>query len=281
MWLTNSPDFHHIDLNTTSIHIEKKQDWWSSFDSAIKKVNSKLALENLKMELPKTIEQKINQAKENLYKNKDFKWALENEFQKWIKINYITDNLFSVYSNETNDISFFINEKWETLIFVSYREDTLVDENNKFLDTSIETFKETWYFMDAENQTRDIYKIIWEDENGKLILSEKPLNKNSVDYFNALKKIINYSDTLDILFALKHNWNIGNGHIDDYINSWALNLKFLQLMRNKKLFERPDVFEYALKKMKVTVEDIVKAKENWDITEEQWRKIYKVLQKLK
>ena len=283
MWLSNSPDINHtINLNTTSTQIEQKQGLWSSFNSAMENINSKLELDWLKLELPKTKEQKEKEVYDNIYQDEIFKWALENGlFKQWIKVNYISETLFSVFSNKTKNLSFFCNEKWETLIEVPYRFKNFVDKNNKFDNTSLHTFEKTWYFLDAENKTWNIFKIIWTDEKWDFILSDTPLNKNSIDYFNALKKVIQYSDTMEILLSLKHKWNIWKWNIDDYIRSNALNLKFLQLLKNKNLLETPDVFEYAIKNMNLTIQDIVTAKVQWDITEEEWREIYNILKKSK
>lgn len=277
MWLSNTPDINHnMGLNTSTIHIEKKQEWWNSLNDTIDKLNSKLVLNNLKVELPKTKEQKEKDVYNNIYKyDESFLGAIkDSKFKQWITVKYITKDIFSVYSNKTKDISFFANKKWETLIFVAYREWSFIDENNKFLDTALNTFEKTWYFMNAEKWDRNIYKIIWKDKKWEFILSEKPLDKNSIDYFNALKTMINHYDTTFILISLKHKWKTSKWHTDDYVNSKALNLKFLQLIKNKNLFETHDTFEYAIKNMNLTVQDIVTAKEQWDITEEEWREIY-------
>jgi hypothetical protein len=282
MWLTNSPDINHsINTNITSSHIEKKQDWWNHINDTIDRLNSKLALDNLKIELPKTKEEKLQEATKNLYKNKDFKWAIENVFKQWITEHYIKDNVFSIFDNETNDINCFYDKTWKILIFVDHREWSFIDDNNKFLDISLNTFKETWYFMNAEKWDKNIFKIIWEDENWEFILSDLPLDKNSIDYFNALKKMITYHDSTLILIALKHNIKIWEWNINSYINSEAINLKYLLLLKNKNLLEIPDTFEYAIKNMNLTIQDIVTAKEQWDITEEEWREIYNILQKSK
>lgn len=282
MWLTNNPDINYtVDLNTTSSYIEKKQDWWNHLSDTIDRLNSKLALDNLKIELPKTKEEKLQEATKNLYKNKDFKWAIENVFKEWITENYIKDNVFSIFDNETNDINCFYDKTWKILIFVDHREWSFIDDNNKFLDTALNTFEKTWYFMNAEKWDKNIFKIIWEDEKWESILSDKPLDKKSIDYFNALKKIINHYDTTFILISLKHKWKTWKWNIDDYINSEAINLKYLLLLKNKNLLETSDTFEYAIKNMNLSVQDIVTAKNNWEITEEEWRKIYNILQGIK
>lgn len=280
MWLVNSPNINHsIDLNTSISQFESKQKWWSNFDSAVNKINSKLEIDWLKLELIKSKEQKEKEVYNNIYKDEIFKWALENElFKQWIKVNYITDNLFSVFSNQTKNLSFFTNKEWETLIDVPYRFWTFIDDNNKFYKTSLHIFEKTWYFLDAEKWTWDIFKIIWTNEKWEFILSNTPLNKNSIDYFNALKRTINYSDTMNILLALKKNWTTWKWNIDDFIRSNSLNLGFLQLLKIKNLLETPDVYEYAIKNMNLTIQDIIKAKEKWEITEQEWREIYKILQ---
>lgn len=279
MWLTTSPDINSsINLNTTSSYIEKKQDWWSNFNNAVDNLNSKLQLDWLKIELPWTNKEKLKEATKNLYENEDFKWAIENKFKQWVTEHYINDNLFSIFDNETNDINFFFNKEWKILLLARYREWNFLDTNN-FLDTALNTFKETWYFMNAEKLDKNIFSIIWEDEKWEFILSDTPLNKNSIDYFNALKKIVNHYDTTFILIKLKNKWKFWEWQIDDYIRSEALNLKFLQLMKNKNLLETADIFEYAIKNMDLTIQDIVNAKEKWDITEKEGREIYNILEK--
>jgi hypothetical protein len=40
-------------------------------------------------------------------------------------------------------------------------------------------------------------------------------------------------------------------------------------MKHKKLFKTPDIFEYAIKNMNIKVDDIIKAKNNNEITEKE------------
>lgn len=281
MWLTTSPDINHtVDLNTTSSYIEKKQDWWSDLNNTIDKFNSKLALNNLKIELPKTKEQQEKDVYNNIYKyDESFLGAVKDgRFKQWITVKYITKDIFSVYSNKTKDISFFSNKEWQTILMAKYRSQNFAVEN-KFLDTALNTFEKTWYFMNAEKWDNNIYKIIWKDEKWEFILSNEPLDKKSVNYFNALKTMVNHYDSTFILIKLKYKLKFLRWHIDNYINSWVINLKLLQLIKNKNLFETSDIFEYAIKNMNLTIQDIVTAKNDWDITEQEWREIYNILQK--
>ena len=214
----------------------------------------------------------------NIYKNKDFIWALERGvFSKWIDVRYINDNLFWVYSKNNWKISFFSNALWELVLNVSYRESYFIDEEWEYLESSLKAFEEAWFFMDSKSWKRNIYKILWKDKNWEFILKDKPLNKNSIDYFNALKEISKNYDIILLLISIKNKIEIWKWNIDDFTLSWALSMKFLLLLQEKWLLKSSELFKYWIIKMWIKESDILYAFESKKISKEQALMIYKIL----
>ncbi len=264
MWELNN----NLDVDYTS---KSEKSWWLS--TAVDDINSKL--EWLKLKIPQIKEQ---ETLSRIYKNKDFLKALKKGiFKEWIYVRYINDDLFWVSSKKTWEIAFFTNSLWEIVLNVSHRESLFIDEDWEYLKSSLKAFEEAWYFMDSKSWKRNIYKINWKNSNWEFIFEEKPLNKNSIEYFNALKEISKNYDIILLLIAIKDKIEIWKWNIDDFILSWALSIKFLLILQEKWLLESPELFEYWITKMWVKESDVIETYKNNQINKKQAYKIYKAM----
>lgn len=289
MWLSFWPDINYNSLDNNEPvswwkkpYVEQVQAWESNFNKAVWKVNWKLALEWKKLEFPKTIEEQEKEIHELILKTTLKEAIKEWEFNEWIKVIYIDRNVFAVQSNETKNISLYVDKNWEDILSLWYRADVLVDnEDGEFYPSSIKSMKEAWFYCDFKNWKRDLYKILWEKKHWNFVLDDVPLDVFSKEYYDAWKKIIKIDDTLWILIVLKQKWNINKDAIENYLESWALNLYFLLLFEEKWLLETSELFEFWILKMWIKESDVKKALEKWEINKEQALKIYKVLPKEK
>ena len=292
MWLSTWPDINTpVNMDNFDIgwknsvdkpYVEQVKAWESNFKKAIWDINSKLALNWKKLELPKTIEEKEKEIY-NIVWNINLKEARENwDFTGNINIRYIDRDVFAIQSDETKNISLFVNEKWKDLMLLWHRQDILTDDKTwELFPSSIKAMKEVWYYCDFKDWKRDLYKILWEWKNWNFILDDIPLDIFSKEYYLVWKKIIKTDDTLSILLALKEWWKRNINAIDNYSNSWTLTLKFLLLFQDKWLLEKPELFEYWISKMWIKESDVRSAFEKWEITEQEALKIYQVLPKEK
>lgn len=268
MWIT-WPDMNNMNLpNQNPAIIEQKKGWNEEFQKA---------LNWLKIELPKNIEEQETEVY-NILMNKTLKIALEKgRFSDWITVKYVQENEFAVQSNETKNISFYSDKHGNILFNMSIWQDNLLDEKWKLYEGSMKSMEKSWYYCNFKEWKRDLYKIIWKDINWQFILDDKPLNIFSKEYYETWKKIAFYDDTISVLVNLKTWEKINKNMVFNYIFSWALNLKYLLLFEEKWLLESPDLLSYWLKLLKITEDDIKKDFESWEITKTQAIKAYTTL----
>jgi hypothetical protein len=275
MWnINNSMDNIHMPpLNQEEL---KTQNW--GFNKAFDNINSKLALQWLKIELPDNSIQEKEKKIHNIVWNEFFTNEDKETFHMWITVKYISNWLMAIYSNESKNISMYFDEKWNELLSPWFIAFSMYDtESNKFFPTSYKAMEVSWIYLDRENWKRDLYEIIWKDWNWKFILGKNPIPVSSIQYFNAWKKLALHDDTLMILFKFKEKLKLRKDNVESFSRSWALNLKYLMLFEEKWLLESPDLLNYWLKLLNITENDIKKAYENWEITKEQAIKVYSTL----
>lgn len=230
MWITASPDINHsIDINTS--HIEQKQIWKSEFDKSLDKINSKLALDWLKLELPKTKEQEEKEVLE-LVKKVWLKTSFENNrFSQWVNINKIQDWVFSVVSNKTWNVNYFVNEKWKIIFWVF----TIKEE---FFISNWKAFEEAWYIEKQENWKYNMYQI---SENW----IKWPIDINSPEYYKAWTDIIFYNDLLLKFIELKNSIKNTKEELHIFIEWWSFKFEDLELFRAKWMID-DETFAYWL-----------------------------------
>ncbi len=156
---------------------------------------------------------------------------------------------------------------WDYSIELKELEDHWIKELIEYVD----------WLRENSDELRNIYKINWKNSNWEFIFEEKPLNKNSIEYFNALKEISKNYDIILLLIAIKDKIEIWKWNIDDFILSWALSIKFLLILQEKWLLESPELFEYWITKMWVKESDVIETYKNNQINKKQAYKIYKAM----
>lgn len=274
MWnINNSMDIHTPPLNQEELKI---QNW--DFNKAFDNINSKLALQWLKVELPDNSIWEKERKIHNIVWNEFFTDEDREIFRKWITVKYISNWILAVFSNESKNISMYFDENWKKLLSPWFIAFSMYDtEENKFFPTSYKAMELSWIYLDRENWKRDLYEIIWKDWNWKFILEKNPIPVSSIQYFNAWKKLAFHDDTLMILFKFKEKLKLRKDNVESFSRSWALNLKYLLLFEEKWLLESPDLLSYWLKLLKITEDDIKKDFESWEITKTQAIKAYTTL----
>jgi hypothetical protein len=237
MPLTHSPDINH-NIDTTSSHIEKKQDWLGDFNSALDNINSKFALNNLKVELPKTKEQQEKEVLK-LVQMRGLKKSFEhNRFTKWVTIKKIKENVFSVISNKTWNINYFVNSDWNIDFWVFNIKERPFIKNWK-------AFEYAWFVEKKENGIYNMYKIEWNKEVW-------PIDINSIEYYNAWQDIIFYADIFNKLVSLKHKDPETKKWIYILIDWWSFKFEDLELFLDKWLITQ-EVFDYWVEEIRKKV----------------------------
>jgi len=279
MPLTHSVDIYH-NIDTTSSYIEKKQDWWSDFDSALNNINSKLALDNLKVELPKTKEQ---QEKEVLTLVQ-VKW-LKKSFESWtylpneVVVKKINNWIFILSSIEWN-AQYYIDNNWEIIFWIENITERPFVKNWK-------AFEYAWFVEKKENGIYNMYKVEWNKEIW-------PIDINSVEYYNAWQDILFYADVFNKLATLKIKLKSDKLDIRLFIESWSFKFEDLDLFLNKWLITQ-EIFDYWVEEIRkkvisqcsdqrliklwiwITENDLKKYLDKWYINQDIALKCYKNL----
>lgn len=234
MRITASPDTNHsVDMNTS--HIEQKQTWKSEFDKSLDTINSKLALDWLKLELPKTKEQEEKEVLE-LVKKVWLKESFdENIYDKWVYIKKVQKWVFTVVPNDTWNVNYFVNEKWEIIFWVF----TIKEE---FFISNWKAFEEAWYIEKNENWKYNLYQITKE-------WLKWPIDINSKEYYKAWTDIIFYNDLLVKFVELKDSIKNTKEQLQIFIEWWSFKIEDLELFRDKWMIDN-ETFAYWVSELR-------------------------------
>jgi len=231
----------NIEMNHTNYDIEnnqvpivqeevnQSQKW---IEDTISEINE--WLDWLRLELPKTKEQQEKEVLE-LVKVRWLKKSFENNrFSIWVSINKIQEWVFSVVSNKTGNVNYFVDSNWEILFGVFNIKERPIVENKKAL-------KYAWYKEKKEDGVYNMYKI----EGKKEVW---PIDIDSPEYYKAWLDIIFYSDIIAKLFALKENIIETKKWIEIYIDWWGFKFEDLELFLKKGLITQ-EIFDFWTKEM--------------------------------
>lgn len=226
MWII-SPDINHsIDRNTS--HIEQKQTWKNEFNKSLENINSKLALDWLKLELPKTKEQEEKEVLE-LVKTTSLKESFDEVYDKWVYVKKVQEWVFTVVPNDTWNVNYFVNEKWEIIFW-------LWNTRERPFISNWKAFEEAWYIERKENWKYNMYQI-----------TEKwikwPILINSPEYYKAWKDIIFYDSLYTKFLELKHSRKNSKEWIKIYVDEWGFKFEDLELFRAKEMID-DETFAY-------------------------------------
>ena len=232
MWEIYNPD---MDINKTFPvikEIKTEKDW--SIDSTIDDINSRLELDNLKLELPKTKEQQEKEVLE-LVQVRWLKTSFEhNRFDGWVYINKIQDWVFALVPKDTWNVNYFIDDEWEIVFWIWSVNERPFVENWK-------AFEDAWYIQKKENWLFNMYKVL-PNENWEDIL-EWPIYINSIEYYQAWLDIMFYADILNKYLWLKHNVESNKLDIRLFIKHWSFKYEDLEIHLDKWLITK-DIFAY-------------------------------------
>lgn len=227
MWIITSPDINHsVDTNTS--HIEQKQTWKSEFDKSLDKINSKLALDWLKLELPKTKEQEEKEVLE-LVKTTSLKDWFDEVYDKWVYVKKVQEWVFTVVPNDTWNVNFFVNEKWKIIFW-------LYNTSKRPFIANWKALEEAWYLEKRENWKDNLYKLTpnW---------YKWPIDINSPEYYKAWNDIIFYDDVYSKFLELKHSVKNDKEDIRIYAEEWSFKFEDLELFRAKWMID-DETFAY-------------------------------------
>lgn len=235
MWISSLDINHSPDWNTTSSYIEKKQDWWSNFDNAVNNINTKLQLDWLKLEVPKTKEQQEKEIMQLI----QTKW-LKKSFENWTltenncEVTKIKDWVFSLKWDNWN-IMYFIDNTWEIIFWIVNIIERPFLENWK-------AFKYAWFLEKKEDWLYNMYKVIGLNEEWEKVL-QWPIDINSTEYYQAWLDILFYADILNKFVSLKFNNPEDKEWIYILIKHWSFKFEDLDLFLNKWLITK-EIFDY-------------------------------------
>ena len=231
----------NIEINHTSYDIENNQtpvvqeeitqsQRW--IEDTISEINE--WLDWLRLELPKTIEQQEKEVLE-LIKIRWLRKSFENNrFTMWVTIRKIEEWVFSVVSNKTGNVNYFVDNKWEILFGVFNIKERPFVENKK-------AFKYAWYIEKKENWVYNMYKIEWWKEIW-------PIDIDSPEYYQTWLDIIFYADVLNRLLRLKHSVETDKLNIELFIEWGSFKFEDLELFLKKWLITQ-EIFNYWVKEM--------------------------------
>lgn len=221
---------------------------WESktIQSAIDDVNSQLTWKWLKLELPtKSLDiAETNEEKQvlELVKKVWLKKSFENNrFPEWVKIKKIQEWVFSIISNRTWNVNYFVNEKWKIVMsLLGIEDDYNFIKNWKALEFA-------WYEQKLEDWKYNLYAVMndWERVS---------IDINSKFYYFAWNHII-FTDSL-------------------------LSIMYIQDKRTKSIIETDEIngLEQMIEKWAIKIENIEKLLEKWLITQEIFNRL---LEKIK
>lgn len=227
------------DIHKEPVHLEQKQKWEKWFEKTLGNINSKLALDWLKVELPKTKEEQEKEVLE-LVKIRWLRESFEeNVYNEWITVNKINDWVFSVVSNDTWNVNYFVNEKWYILFWVWNITERLFVEN-------WDAYKIAWYTEKKEDWKFNMYKNIWKNQ------LDWPIDINSPEYYKAWTDIVFYADYLNKLLSLKHNFKESKIWIQVLVDWWSFKFEDLEEFKKRWLIT-PEIFDYWVQEMRKVI----------------------------
>jgi len=233
-------EINHIDYdienNQVPIVQEKVTQSQRWIEDTISEINK--WLEWLRLELPKTKEKQEKEVLE-LVKVRWLKKSFENNrFSIWITINKIKEGVFSVVSNKTWNVNYFVNEKWDIIFWISNIKERPFLDNGK-------AYELAWYIERKEGWLYNMYKIVWWKEVW-------PIDIDFPEYYQAWLDIIFYADILNKLVSLKFNDPETKKWIEILVDWWSFKYEDLKLFLERWLITN-EIFDYWVEEMKKVI----------------------------
>lgn len=214
--------------------------------SVIDDVNSQLAWKWLKLELPtKSLDiAETNEEKQvlELVKKVWLKKSFENNrFPEWVKIKKIQEWVFSIISNRTWNVNYFVNEKWKIVMsLLGIEDDYKFIKNWKALEFA-------WYEQKLEDWKYNLYAVMndWE---------RIPIDINSKFYYFAWKHIIFTDGLLSIIYMQEKTTKPLNEDwiewLEQMIEDWPVKIENIEKLLEKWLITQ-EIFNRLLEKIKL------------------------------
>lgn len=232
--MTNGPDINHMN-DIQANQIVQKETWTSGFEKGLEDINSKLALQWLKLELPKTQEQEEKEVLE-LVKQRGLKKSFENNrFSEGVSIHKIQNGVFWVVPNKTWNVNYFVNEQWWIIFWLGNTRERPFVYNGK-------AFEEAGYTEKKEDGKFNLYKTSkqW---------VEWPINISSSEYYQAWQDIIFYDDVYTKLLELEKSIKNTKEDIRLYIKHWSFKVEDLEIFKEKWMIDE-EIFQYGLTQLR-------------------------------
>jgi len=193
-------------------------------------------LNQLQTEVKKTIEEQENAAKLLIWKDL-IEGPYAKEYNMWINVIYIQTWVFAVKGKWRKNISFYANEKWETIFGIWWVEDRPFIENWKAIESA-------WYVRKIENEYENFYKIIWHNQNNKPVLGDV-INIESKEYYQVWLDILFYADIYNKLWRIEHSMEKNTKtSIRLFIEHGSFKFEDLEIFKNKEMIT-DEIFEYG------------------------------------
>ncbi len=227
-------DMNHInsDSENNQVPMVQENTQPKTLDGVLSDVNKWLNW--LRLELPKTKEEQEKEVLE-LVKINWLRNSFENNrFTLWITVNKIKDWVFSVVSNKNWNINYFVNEKWDVLLWIVAVVDRHFVKNWK-------AFEYAWFKEKKEDWKYNMYKVEWWKELW-------PIDINSPEYYQAWQDIIFYADILNKLASVKFNNSETEKWVEVLIKWGSFRFEDLELFLSEWLITR-EIFDYWIKEM--------------------------------
>jgi hypothetical protein len=194
-------------------------------------------LEWLKLELFKTKEEQEKEVKQ-LFENVIFEEEIDKYFKKWIKVTKIQEWIFSIISNKTGNLNYYVNREWQILFWIFNIKERPFIENGK-------AYELAWYIEKKEEWLFNMYKIEWWKEVWSIDIDSK-------EYYKAWLDIIFYADILNKMVSLKFNDPETKKWIEILVDGWSFKYEDLELFLEKWLITK-EIFEYWVEEMKKVI----------------------------
>lgn len=203
-------------------------------------------LQGIRLELPtknldisQTIEEKhVLDLVKKVWLKESFK---DNIYTDGVQLKKIQDKVFSVISNTTGNVNYFVNERWEIILSLF-----AFSKDNKISSKTAEIL--AWIKrVDEWEKKNVIYKIIGA-KNGEAVYADTPLDITSKEYYQAWMDL-NFFDEIQMkTFWLNGTYKETNEWLDVMIHSGALRIDDLEFYLQRWIIT-PEQFETFLPKM--------------------------------
>lgn len=223
----------HIDFTPPPSIEQSARTPTPSIGQLVENINSGLSW--VRVELPKTKEEKECAVYE-LAVSKTFKEEMEkNEYPKWITIKFIKDGVFSMTDNETGNVNYYLREDASIIFGIAAIHHRQGMDNGKIL-------ADLWLKEIKKDHKYRVYRL-----NGTELWNE--VNQESEEWYEMWNDAMFHTDIYRIVSLLKTPVELDEWWIDGLMGDGSLRFQDLEALKARWALSEK-VFQYGVSELR-------------------------------